>query len=741
MVPLPSQAAFLSLIMRSIFTLPILLITFMMLIGVRAFSTETVPSPPPPTHIEQYAREYAARLTKPNSYRCYRTEKPPVIDGRPDEAEWQLAPVSELFTDIRGAGHPAPVKQTRVRMLWDKDHLYIAAELEEDDIKGSLTEHDSIIYHDNDFEVFIDPDGDGRNYFEIECNVLGTVMDLIMDRPYRSGGGYFLPWDCRGLLLKVFCDGTVNDSKDKDRRWFVEMAIPFSSLAHSGRNPRDYPVWRINFSRVQWLHPGQPEENWVWSPTGRIDMHMPERWGFLFFENDTVQRAAEDLKSEQPDAYAKKLITPVDTDAYSILWSLFYAQFDAHSAKGRYLLTEEELLGRTALECRHLLPADSTLKLEATPTTFKLSLSLHGRRECYTLDHNGCFNVSAIGPREVKNWVWLRLKKGEDPEVTRMRFDNLRRCGITAVLFEGYDEQTFRICQEANLEAHLWKWTLNRNELLKTHPEWYAINRKGESCYDKPAYVDYYRFLCPSRPEVAKYLADDYLKCSRLPHVDGIHLDYVRLPDVILPTALWKKYGIVQTQELPEYDYCYCNVCRERFMARTGRDPMKLTYPMTDNSWEKFRLDAVSSVVATITKRLRTNGSYVSAAVFPGPSMSRRMVRQDWGDWPLDACFPMIYNGFYHEGIEWIGDSVKEAVRAVGGRRAIYAGLMFTDIKGDNFEKALDAAFDNGAAGVSFFDGPDDEHLERLKKYMERKRLEPAIRGPLRKRDKDKATK
>lgn len=52
----------------------------------------------------------------------------------------------------------------------------------------------------------------------------------------------------------------------------------------------------------------------------------------------------------------------------------------------------------------------------------------------------------------------------------------------------------------------------------------------------------------------------------------------------------------------------------------------------------------------------------------------------------------------------------------------MYAGLMFPDIKND-FEKALDEAFDNGASGVSFFDGPSDEYLHQFKAYLDKKGL------------------
>ena len=85
----------------------------------------------------------------------------------------------------------------------------------------------------------------------------------------------------------------------------------------------------------------------------------------------------------------------------------------------------------------------------------------------------------------------------------------------------------------------------------------------------------------------------------------------------------------------------------------------------------------------------------------------------------------MIYNGFYREGTAWIGQAVRECVGAVRHKSEIFAGLMFPDIKGDSFEKALDEAYGNGASGISFFDGPDDAHLERLKEYMDKHHLVP----------------
>jgi hypothetical protein len=233
-------------------------------------------------------------------YGCYSTPHPPVIDGKADEAVWQRAPWTEDFTDIEGDSRPAPAFRTRAKMLWDSANLYVYAEMEESDLWGRLRQHDTIIYHDNDFEVFVDPDGDTENYFELEFNTLNTEMDLFMPKPYRFGGKALLSWDVKGLRSAVQVTGTLNLPGDKDKGWSIEMAIPLSSLQMWGDKPvRDSSTWRINFSRVEWdrivkdrayevmtdAATGRrlPEHNWVWSPQGVINMHVPEKWGFLQF--------------------------------------------------------------------------------------------------------------------------------------------------------------------------------------------------------------------------------------------------------------------------------------------------------------------------------------------------------------------------------------------------------------------------------------------------------------------------
>lgn len=649
--------------------------------------------------------KYERVLTTPPHYVSYRVAGKMKIDGKLNESAWNMAPSTASFVDISGAGFPDPIYDTQAKMLWDDDYFYVGAVLQEEDIVARLTQRDTIIYYDNDFEVFIDPDGDGLNYFEIENNARGVIFDLMLDKAYRSGGKFMIQWDCPGLKLAVHRVGTLNKSKDKDKQWSVEMAIPHKAITMDFNNPlKAGNTWRVNFSRVQWLKKGGPEENWVWAPTGKIDMHMPDRWGFVYLSDKTVGEGTEEFKY------------PYNMGVYKLLWAMFYAQFDNYQKEKNYLrsvenffLTDAELI---------VLPKDAKITVDATTNTFRMGITIPKENVQYVVNQDGKFTVEKIAPREVKNWLWARIDKNKSAAEYQKWFELLKSSGISGVMFEGYDEDLYRLCKEAGLEAHYWKWTMNRRELLNVHPEWFAVNRNGESTHDKPAYVDYYRFLCPNQEGVAEYLADAYIKDANLPYVDGVHLDYVRFPDIVLPVSLWKNYGIEQTKELPEYDYCYCDVCRDKFKQQTGVDPMDIKYPMENQSWINFRLDAISRVVDKITQAIKADNKNISGAVFPGPSMAKKMVRQDWGNWHLDAYFPMIYNGFYYEGPQWIGRSVKESVQTVNGKAKIYAGVMFPDIK-NNFEEVLDEAFDNGASGVSFFDGPNEEYLHKLKAYLD----------------------
>ncbi len=198
-----------------------------------------------------------AALVAPRSYVCPRAAAPVRVDGRLDDASWANAAWSEPFVDIEGDAKPRPRFRTRMKMLWDDQFFYIAAEMEEPHVWATLTRHDAVIFHDNDFEVFLDPNGDTLEYYELEINALNTTWDLFLPKPYRFGGQAQNSWEIPGMRTAVHVDGTLNDPRDTDRGWSVELALPWKVLAqyaHRPAPPRDGDEWRINFSRVEWEH-------------------------------------------------------------------------------------------------------------------------------------------------------------------------------------------------------------------------------------------------------------------------------------------------------------------------------------------------------------------------------------------------------------------------------------------------------------------------------------------------------
>jgi hypothetical protein len=328
------------------------------LVAAMGSSPGTEKGTPPPIVFENYPE------ITPRGYLCYRAKSPVTMDGKLDEPAWQAVPWSEPFVDIEGDKKPRPRHRTRMKMVWDDQNLYIAAQLDEPHVWATLTKHDSVIFHDNDFEVFIDPDGDSHLYAELELNALNTTWDLLLSRPYKDGGRAINAWEITGLRTAVWVDGTLNDPRDVDRGWSIEIAWPWQSLfelSYARVPPRDGDQWRINFSRVQWQHQivegkyrkikGKAEDNWVWSPQDVINMHRPERWGIVQFST-----AAPGKAKLRPDPSAKTRY---------LLHRIYYAQLAHHKARGTWenKLSDLGLSGSLFKDFR----------LETTSTSFEAS--------------------------------------------------------------------------------------------------------------------------------------------------------------------------------------------------------------------------------------------------------------------------------------------------------------------------------------------------------------------------------
>jgi hypothetical protein len=285
----------------------------------------------------------------PKTYVAAKITSPIVIDGDDADVSWDKVEWTDLFEDI--STDEKPKYGTKVKMLWDETNFYILAKMEEPHVWANLKQRDTIIFYNNDFEVFIDPDSDTFNYYELEINALNTAWDLFLSKPYRENDNVVLnDWNITGLKSAVKIKGTLNNPTDTDEGWVLEIAIPWAAYRKS-YNEKNVPAdqfWRVNFSRVNWEHTitngsyerkkdanGKflPEYNWVWSPMDVINMHEPEKWGYVYFSS-----------KEGKDSFT----IPQEEKVRWELYSLYRAQkqyFEKHKvwAKSITSLTKESI--------------------------------------------------------------------------------------------------------------------------------------------------------------------------------------------------------------------------------------------------------------------------------------------------------------------------------------------------------------------------------------------------------------
>ena len=304
-------------------------------------------------------------------------------------------------------------------------------------------------------------------------------------------------------------------------------------------------------------------------------------------------------------------------------------------------------------------------------------------------------------------WVWMSAH-GNSPGKWKSKFKELAKRGVHGILIQASEEQyqaMAPIAKSAGLEIHAWIIALNHRskDTMVNHPEWFTVSRDGRSTVDYQPYVGYYSWLCPSRVEVREFLAERVRKLAQIENLDGVHLDYIRHSDVILPIGLWSKYDLIQDKEYPEFDFCYCDVCRSEFKELEGIDPMEIKDPSANQAWLQFRYDSVTRLVnelALVTKEFKKK---LTAAVFPTPDIAKKLVRQEWVKWDLDAIFPMIYHNFYEKDIPWIETATREGTEALNGKFPFYSGLFIPALTPDNISEAIQYAMAGGAAGVTFF--------------------------------------
>jgi len=276
------------------------------------------------------------RAAEPGVYDCRTVDSPLRIDGRLDDEGWLHAEFSGPLVDIVDGSKA--MLDARVALLWDDRCLYVAYRLAEPNVRADLTERDSLIWQENDVELFIA----GKDaYYELELNARNTVYEvfwiwkdaLVPGSPYFGRpefdpvahrvmtldgvGGHrhprgerwgFLDWDLPGLRSAVHVDGTVNDPADRDAGWTVELALPWKGLQDlsDGRPlpPEPGDVWRIDCSRFQRYAPDgsllEPSRGWTWKRHGFYDSHIPEAFTPVRFVDGGVGGNPSPPRDSQP---------------------------------------------------------------------------------------------------------------------------------------------------------------------------------------------------------------------------------------------------------------------------------------------------------------------------------------------------------------------------------------------------------------------------------------------------------
>ena len=329
-------------------------------------------------------------FTEPKSYTLFKASAPLNMDGELNEKSWTDAPWTEYFIDIEGDLKPAPAYKTRVKMLWDANYLYVAAEMEEPHLWANKQPEKDIIFRDNVFKIFIDPDNNMNDDFEIQINPQNKMLFLIMNKPYRDAGTPVTGWNPIAYKSGVKLLGTINNSGDTDKGWLAEIAIPLAALKFDPLNAKQNTNFRINFLRTNFdfiVKEGVylkamdnngkafPPHYSCFTSQGIINMHYPERWAYTVFTD------------KAPADQSEKFSLPYSEKQRKYLWLAYYRQKEFFKLNKKYATNLKDL---NVPESGILIDGkNNLLSMEATSKQFLVLIKEEGSASSISVDHDG----------------------------------------------------------------------------------------------------------------------------------------------------------------------------------------------------------------------------------------------------------------------------------------------------------------------------------------------------------------
>lgn len=217
-------------------------------------------------------------------YICHRTTGPIKVDGILNEDSWKKAPTADFW--LMGNSFKKATQNTTAKLCWDDKYLYVGFECADTNIYTRYTQHDDALFNDDAVEAFINPSGDLIHYFEFEVSPTNVTYDLKITNPTGNTHTttYDASWECPGILTATKVIGTVNNDKDTDTGWSVEMAIPLKAFQGAPNCP---PIngdrWRMNMFRCGEA-PVNEYDNWSLILDPDASFHTPSRFGALVFK-------------------------------------------------------------------------------------------------------------------------------------------------------------------------------------------------------------------------------------------------------------------------------------------------------------------------------------------------------------------------------------------------------------------------------------------------------------------------
>lgn len=237
---------------------------------------------------------YSAADDSDTTYVCHFTTCPILIDGYMNEFAWDAADSLEFY--LPPGKNPVRSK-THGYMLWDEKYLYVFLKAEDKDIIATFTERDSLTFKEDVLEIFLKPTRDFGvpSYCNFEISPQGVVFDAVNRKGWRMNKR--MAWNCPGLRRKTVVSGTLNEPKDEDEFWSLEVAIPWKSLeVMNAERPSSGDSWRFHLARYDYSkYLPEGKELQSTAVLSKVSFHYYQDWmGLVFVKNNLCRK--EDSK-------------------------------------------------------------------------------------------------------------------------------------------------------------------------------------------------------------------------------------------------------------------------------------------------------------------------------------------------------------------------------------------------------------------------------------------------------------